>query len=131
MGMVLKMVLGWEYPHRYGGVGCGLGGEGGHTGDKDRAWGTQVDSHSPPSPQGSGVPLHRHPEGETGHGTGGSGDAGGNGSTDATGRAGGNGGTMALVTLVSMVDSTCRNGNGDVVTGGTGADGRWHLWHWY
>lgn len=38
---------------------------------------------------------------------------------------------VALVTLVSMVDSTCRNGNSDVVTGGTGADGRWHLWHWY
>lgn len=60
MGMVLKMVLGGNIP-------TGLGDKGwqkrGDTEDKDRAGGTQVDSHTL-SPQGSGVSLHCHPEGE-------------------------------------------------------------------
>lgn len=103
-------------------MGCELVGEGGHIGDKDRAEGPQVDSHPPPSPQGSGVPLHRHPEGESGHGTGGSGDTGCSGSTGGTAQAGSNGATSGTSGKGHSGGSSGTSGTSDI-----GANGGEHL----
>lgn len=62
-GTVLKLVTGWECPQGSGGRGVWAGRWGGGMGCEDR--GVRPDSRPPPSPQGSGVPLHRHPEGES------------------------------------------------------------------